>query len=281
MKKLLYILMTGFMVLSIIPAVHGEKRLFCYKFRPGEYLTYQTRRQDSVLFDHNSSASREINIRLRETLEIQKSSPDVHHTIAYHLDTLDISPASMSDRIAELDLLQHFRKQFTDTLIYMSTNGYPLLNEGHFQYNQLTLPLSEFPLELNEGWEFEFDIPDDPDSPVCTSVVFGHGMLYDFIEEDTRILARFIINATQLFEGRCSPNGNTTVNREGVIEATHLVYFDEERGIITKIITDQVIQEKRFTRKQNISLTIKTKSTTELLDWDMERPILQSAALIR
>ncbi|MFC1569499.1 hypothetical protein ACFL4L_04630 [bacterium] len=274
--QILMILVTLTMDLS----ARSEKILFCYKFRPGEYLTYQTNRQDNVLFgNERQSDARKVNIHLRETLEVKASSPEVHHTISYHLDSVNISPDWQSSQISERDLLQHFPKQFADTLIHMSTNGYPLLNQGQFHFNQLTLPLSEFPLELNEGWEFEFEIPDGPfSSKQCKSVVFGQGMLYDFIREDSRTLARFIVNTTQLFEGECSISNESSrfvFNREGEIESTHLVYFDEERGVITKIVTDQVIKEQRYTRANRLSFTITSKSTTELVDWDMYKGLLQ------
>jgi len=279
MKIRYRILTTCLIIITIIGPVHSQKFLFCYKFRPGEYLTYQTNRRDSVLIGKkNHVTAREIHIHLKETLEVRESSPEVHHAIAYHLDTVNITPAWLSSRVTELNLLQHFQKQLTDTLIYMSTNGYPLWNADHFHFNQLTLPLSEFPLELNEGWEFEFELPQDPFSySSCQSIIFGHGMLYDFVHENSRTYARFVVNTTQLFEGPCTTlkSSNNFINREGVIEATHFVYFDEDRGIITKIITEQVTKEKRYTHTDYLSFTIKTKSTTKLVDWDMCKGLLQ------
>ncbi|MBN2102917.1 hypothetical protein JW835_02650 [bacterium] len=274
------ILTTSLIILSMRGSARSEKFLFCYKFRPGEYLTYQTNRWDSVLIgSKNRFSASEIHVYLKETLEVRKASPEIHHAIAYHLDAVDITPDRLTSKIEDWNLFQHFRKQLTDTLIYMSTNGYPLWNTDHFHFNQLTLPLSEFPLELNEGWEFEFELPHDPlSSQSCQSVVFGHGMLYDFIKEDSRTFARFVVNTTQLFEGECTIfNGSSHnfINREGVIEATHLVYFDEDRGIITKIITEQVTKEKQYTQSDYLSFTIKTKSTTELVDWDMGKGLLQ------
>lgn len=280
MKPGFRILIICIVLAAAFVSARSEKFLFCYKFRPGEYLTYQTNRRDSLLIDNASGASaKEIHIHIRETLEVRESSPEVHHAIAYHLDSINISPKWQTPRIADWNLFQHFRRQLTDTLIHMSTNGYPLWDAARFHFNQLTLPLSEFPLELNEGWEFEFEIPRDPLSrDPCKSVVFGHGMLYDFIREDNRTFARFVVNTTQLFEGACAAldeSSNRFMNREGVIEATHLVCFDEERGIITRIITDQVTREKRYTRSNQLSLTIKTKSTTELVGWDMCKGFLQ------
>lgn len=251
-------------------AAWPDKMLFCYKFKPGEYLTYKTNRQDTVILnDQSQSVSRGIRIEMLETLKIQESTVDVHHILTYKLDSIHVSPERLNPIIKE-SILYQFPRQFTDSLIQMSTNGYPL--DDHFQFNPLTLPLSEFPLELNESWEFEFQVPQgETKSSECRSAVFGQGLLYDYITEGSKLTARFVVHTTQFFEGECFMLENSVrkmIEREGEISATHLVYFDEENGMITKILTDCITRENRTGSAGTYSLLIKSKSSTELVDWD-------------
>lgn len=251
-------------------AAWPEKMLFCYKFKPGEYLTYKTHRQHTVTVNNQTqSMAREIRTEMLETLKIQESAMNVHHALTYQLDSIHVTPEQLNPAIKEMLLFQ-FPGQFTDSLIQMSTNGYPL--DEHFQFNPLILPLSEFPLELNESWEFEFQIPQEPSNlNPCKSVVFGNGLLYDYIMEGSKLIARFVIHTTQLFEGECLVLENSVrkmVKREGEISGTHLVYFDEEHGMITKILTEYITRENRDTASGSLSLLIKSKSSTELVDWD-------------
>lgn len=251
-------------------AAWPDKMLFCYKFKPGEYLTYRTNRQDTVIVnDQSQSLARGIQVQMLETLKIQKSTVNVHHVLTYQLDSIHVSPERLNPIIKE-SLLYQFPRQFTDSLIQMSTNGYPL--DDHFQFNPLTLPLSEFPLELNETWEFEFQVPQGgAKSSTCKSTVFGEGLLYDYTREGSNLIARFVIHTTQLFEGECFMIENSVrkmIEREGEISATHLVYFDEEHGMITKILTDCITRENRTGNSGSLSLMIKSKSSTELVDWD-------------
>ncbi|MBN1782481.1 hypothetical protein JW948_15200 [bacterium] len=249
---------------------NSDKFLFCYKFRPGVDLVYETQRQDSISFGAPTApVSKHIRILLRQTLSAHEPGLNVHHALTYHVDSIDVTPGWTSPLFADWDLFRNTPAQTSDSLIQMSTNGYPVSDDPHFRLTQLTLPLSEYPLEPNEGWEFEFEVRENPSTQYeGSSIVFGHGMLYDFIRYDNRVVARFVVNTTQLFDGEChysDDSSSVSFDRKGEISATHLVYFDEERGIIIKIVTDQVTKEQRYTASGYVAMTIKSKSTTELV----------------
>lgn len=273
MKIFFQILVTSIILINTEISAYSDKYLFCYKFRPGEFLTYHTNRQDSVLLGSQSPIpAKDIRIHLRETLVVKESDTGVDHTMSYHLDSMDISSQWTSPSLTGWDMLANPPVQISDTMIQISTNGYPLSDDTHYRFNQLILPLSEYPLETNGGWDFKFNIKsNDASYNNCESIVFGHGMLYDFIYEDTRVLARFVINTTQIYDEACYNNdaSDFQFKRKGEIKSTHLVYFDENLGIITKIVTDQTTREKRTSRTGQVALTIKSKATTELVDWDM------------
>jgi hypothetical protein len=269
MVKTRHLLFIGLSCLTAISFADSDKFLFCYKFRPGEDLIYRTDRHDSILLGTSSQVTNhDINIHLIQTLSVHPSSLSVDHFLSYRMDSVRVTPAWTSPLLADWDLVRH-SPLTPDSLIQISTNGYPLSKPGHFQYTMLTLPLSEYPLALNEGWEFEFEVREgNAEAYLGKSVVFGHGILVDFIRENNQALARFVVNTTRLFDGECQFTDDSAIkafDRKGEITATHLIYFDEERGVITRIITDQVTKEQRYTASGTVSLTVKSKSTTELL----------------
>jgi hypothetical protein len=268
--KMRHLLILTLYSLTAFLSADTDKFLFCYKFRPGEDLIYRTNRQDSIVVGTPSKATtREVNIHLLQTLSVHPSSLSVDHSLSYQMDSVRVTPDWTSPLLADWDLVRCSPAQSPDSLIHISTNGYPLSKPSHFQYTLLTLPLSEFPLELNDGWEFEFEVQEgNAGAFLGKSVVFGHGILYDFIRENDSPLARFVVTTTRLFDGECQLSDDSKTmafDRKGEISATHLVYFDEERGVITRIITDQVTKEQRHTASGFVTLTVKSKSTTELM----------------